>query len=214
MGSLNLGNIPQQAVAYRNNPMMGAAPYPEYESGYLNMDPVIAERFKNLLLDKSALNKFQEEAMRTGPSQYAKLAGKQNKYMTMAARDQAAQDVASGGAEARAALASKRGLTSGAAERIATGGRNKFLDMSQGISAQGAQNANQIAMNDEQNRISQLSQVPGMQVQSLQPEFQKEQLIAGENARKNAFNLGRYNAQMGAWGANKQAEATANAGKK
>lgn len=210
-----------------NNPDPAHAPLytPTYNAATMATAPGFQKQLDYLNLDKSALNQFQGEAMRQGPSKYATLANRQQNQESMNARDRGAGEVAGQGATARASLATRGGLTGGAAERIAQGGQNNFLNMNQSINQDLAKNKLQISTNDETNRIQQLGSVPGMQYQTA--DFDLNKLKAGQtatqfdignqitaNQNQNQFNLGRYGAQMGAWGADKQAQATGSAGKK
>jgi hypothetical protein len=121
-------------------------------------------------------------------------------------------------AQATDALASQGGLSSGARERAAEGGANNFMNMSQNINQQRASNDMQIGVNDEQNKIQELGQLPGMEnqkVQGLQAVNAADTANQiAENQSLNSYNQNLYNQQMSAWGANQQANAIAASGKK
>lgn len=172
-------------------------------------------------LDMSGINKFQAQADQQGPSNWAQQAGNQQNYLAMQAKDQGAATVAGQGAGARAALASRGGLSAGAAERTAQGGANNYLNMIQGVNNQTAQNQMQIGMNDEQNKISMMSQVPGMQMGAANFGLQKTTAQLGANSAdvsnamqgaqaQNSFNTNQYATQMAGYGAGQTAQATAN----
>ena len=96
-----------------------------------------------------------------------------------------------------------------------------YLNMTQGVNNTNAQNQMQIGMNDQQNKISMLSQVPGMQLGAANFGLQKTNTQLGANsadvanamqgaAASNTFNLGQYQTQMAGYGAGQTAQATAN----
>jgi hypothetical protein len=199
--------------------------HPVYDPLSMGLYDKVAPGINAINLNTRGLDAYRNEALRTNPSRYAELATEKENLNETAARDRARGESAAKQADAASDLAMHGGLDSGARERLARGSNSDFLNMSQEIGKQAEGNRQQIAMNDEQNRISQLGALPGMEAQSLQPEFQKQQMLGqanqfdignaiNEGNNKNAFTLGRYHEAMSAWGANKQAQATANSGKK
>jgi hypothetical protein len=208
---------------YRSKP--GDIQYsPGYDPKTMGMMPELQMKLDALNMDKRGLDKFRLEALRQGPSAWAKLARKDQALQAMDARERGAEAARGQSAQAMDDLASRGGLTSGARERIATEGAKNYLNMGQNVARQQNQNNLQIGMNDEQNRITQLSQLPGMEVQAMQPDFQKLQLWGqgrqfdvgnqiNENKSKNAFDMGQYEQKMKAWAADRQAQATEKAGK-
>lgn len=167
--------------------------------------------------NSAGYDKFKSEAMRTGPSAWAKLAKMDQDTQAAFKRDQGAGESNAATAQAMDQLASRGGLSSGARERAATEGAKNHLAMSQDIGRQQTLNGMQIGMNDEQNRVQQLSQLPGMeQNQATMWEGAKQQDYANtiaENDRRNKYNSDIYGQQMSAWGANRQAQATERSGK-
>lgn len=172
-------------------------------------------------LDMTGLNAFQGQALSQGPTQWAQQAAQNQNYLAMQAKSQGAQTVAGQGAAARASLASRGGLSSGAAERVAQGGANNYLAMTQGVNNQNSQNLMQIGMNDQQNKLSMMGQLPGMQLGAAGFGLQKTQTQLGANSAdianamqgaqaQNTFNLGQYQTQMAGYGAGQTAQATAN----
>lgn len=188
----------------------------------------IAGTAQNLLagdnLDTTGLNAFQSQALSQGPSQWAQQAGQQQNLLAMNAKDQGAQTVAGQGAAARASLASRGGLSSGAAERTAQGGANNYLSMMQGVNQQNTNNQMQIGMNDQQNKLSMMSQLPGMQQAAANFGLQKTQTQLGAQSTdianqmqgaqaQNQWNQSMYNTNMSGYGAAQTANATKNASK-
>lgn len=168
--------------------------------------------------DHSGYDQFKAEAMRKGPSAWATLAKQSQGAQVSDQREKGAAQTNAQTAQAMDEVAARGGLSSGARERAATEGSKNYLSMSQDLTRQQNLNNMQIGMNDEQNRIQELSQVPGMeQGQAQMWEGAKQQDTANtlaENERRNSYNSNVYNQQMQAWGANRQAQATENAGKK
>ena len=109
-------------------------------------------------------------------------------------------------------LASRGGLTSGAAERTAQGGASNYLNMQQGVNNTNATNQNQIAANDQQNKISMMSQIPGMQLGAAQYgsglQEQNVQNQMGATQAQNQYNLGTYQTQVAGYGAQETANAS------
>lgn len=186
---------------------------------YIGMEPAaINAAYANDPLDRSALGKYTNEAMRTGPSRNAMIAMQANRADTALNASKARKLAAGTTAEARSQLAMKGGLGAGGAERLAASGRDKAADLVQMANQQGAQGRVQIGMEDERNRVNMLGQAPGMNLAAAQygtarAEGQLDRLT-NESTKRNAFNLGQYQNKMNAWAGGKQAEATMKSGKK
>lgn len=215
--------------AAQNPGQYGGMPdYPTYmgmEPDALNLAGRAESMYGNVNPDRRALSQFNNEAMRTGPSQGAKLATQGQRYMAARGRDDAKLQQAGELAQARTALATKGGMRSGAAERMATSVANRGMDLNQQGRDTSAKANMQIGMEDEKNRVGELGNAVGMNQSAANFDLGKTQGLLGtyegdinrnqlENTKANAFNLQRYGSQMQAWGAGKQADATANAGKK
>lgn len=221
------GGLPKrEAAALAPGERPGRPMYqPSYDPRTMGISDELNGRLNGIQMDKRGLNKFRGEALRTGPSAWASLATRQQGVEGAKARQDAAKAGAGQAAEARSALAMKGGLRSGASERIARDSMRNQLAMGQQIGQKESDNKLSIGMNDEQNRVNQLGQLPGMEIAALQPEFDKTKLWGqgkqydignriNETDKNNAFDLQRYHEEMQAWGANQQANATANSGKK
>jgi hypothetical protein len=96
--------------------------------------------------------------------------------------------------------------------------------MAQGANQAASNNALQIGMSDEENRIRQLGALPGMENQALEPQFKKLGLqtearqydIGNQVAERqlhNRFNMDRFGNLAKLYGAEKTAQATENSGK-
>lgn len=195
-----------------------------YDPSTMATAPGMATALGQNNLDMSGINAFSKDALRTGPSSWAKQATTQQNSLAKNALDMGAKSTAGQGATARSQLAMRGGLSSGASERLATEGQNNFLNMQQGVNQQKTSNIQQIGMNDEQNRMQMESQLPGMQLgaanfglQKVGMQNQANQFDIGNtvqnNASKNQFDLGQYNSQMQGWAAGQTAAATAQSGK-
>jgi hypothetical protein len=198
---------------------------PTYDPKTQSIFPFAMERTSGINPDTRGIEQFRKEALRSGPSQYAMLANKMQGELTADARDRAAREGASGTAGAMNALAMRGGVTSGARERIAKSGAENVMSMNQNIAGQDAQNRIQIASNDEQNRMSRLGQLPAMEIAAVAPQFEKARMEigargqdigreVGEKQTKNLFDMTTYQEGMKSWAAARQANATANSGKK
>jgi hypothetical protein len=89
------------------------------------------------------------------------------------------------------------GALAGQAMRDAMRGRQKVL-------SEGAAQRADIGLEDERTK---LSLIQGLTSQDLQTRIANAQALANEAARKSSFDLGRYNADMGAWAAEQQGNA-------
>jgi len=179
---------------------------------------MLPEFEKKMAASEGGFNQFRQEALRKGPSSWANLAKTKLAMDALEEREKGARTVAAGKAEAMNELAMRGGLSSGARERLAESGAKNLLDMTQNVNRQGKSNALNIGIQDEQNRIQQLSALPGVENQrvSAWQNVRSQDLgnLLKENENRNQFNQNKYNQQMSAWAAGKQAEATANSGKK
>ncbi len=206
----------------------GMPSYPIYmgmEPDALSLAGRAEQMYGKVNPDRRALTQYNAEALRTGPSEGAKLAMKGQRYTAAQNRDEMSRQQAGELAGAKTQLAAKGGLRSGAAERMNTAIANRGMDLAQQGRDTAARNSMQIGMEDEKNRVGQLGNAVGMNQGASEFDLRKQQGLLGtyegdinrqqlENTKANAFNLQRYGSQMQAWGANQQANATANSGKK
>jgi len=201
---------------------------PGYIPGWnpgLQFAPELDARLGKINLNTTGLDKFRGEATRSGPSFWASLMTNKSLAEEAQAKDRAVSQSRAGVRTAEADLASKGGLSSGARERIARSGARDLLAVGQDVARQGNLNRMQIGVNDEQNRIQQLSMLPGMESSAYNDALKKESMwdaarksdidaAVQENARRQQYNNMVYQEQMRAWAANRQAQATENSGKK
>lgn len=167
---------------------------------YAGMPTAPTDVSSGVTRDTTGLDRFKQEAFRTGPSNWAKLSLEQQKQNANAARDRGTAEVGTQYAKGMDDLAMTGGLTGGARERLANSAGRNQLDMSQQVGKQQSDNELQIGINDEQNRISQLGQVPGMDLAAANFDLSKA-------TGQNEFNARNYQTQGGIWAAGKQADA-------
>lgn len=192
--------------------------------------------YGNLKLNTQGLEELRKRGLATGPSAWAQLEGQKQDLAKQQQLEDLMSSSAGGAASAWNQLAATGGAGAGERERLA-------LNASRGL-MEGKQKLNQadraarlgISSQDETNKLGILSNLPGQEVQALQPEmakfsaltaakssdignqmdvnkFNTANLIA-ERDKQGAFDLGRYNEAMRSWAAGKTADATASAGKK
>jgi hypothetical protein len=169
-------------------------------------------------IDPASLNALKAEGMRTGPSKWAVGAKSRQDLLDLSAIDQANKSAAGRTATARSNLAMRGGVGSGTNAYLERQGMRDAMEQGQEIGRQG--NLNRLGMDtqDEQNRLGVMSQLPGADIAIRQPELQANMFDVNqktaEGARKNDFNLNKYDTQMKEWAGNQQAAAIAGSGKK
>lgn len=155
--------------------------------GYQSQIGELDKRLGNINLNTQGLQKVREYATGSGPSAWGKLMEEQQRMGEQDRRNQAAASSASAQSGAFSQLASKGGLSSGARERLAQQGGRNLSASQQDIARQGQEQRIGIGGQDEAQRLQLLSQLPGMEVQALQPEFQKTSMwgnLANAEANK------------------------------
>ena len=202
-----------------------------YRPSFNSSSMTMAGNLKGNLADIKQRGLFEatsaagQEALRKGPSAWAGLAMDQQRQQALDALNQGAAGIAGDAATARSQLAMKGGLDSGGAQSIARQAMKNSLDMNQDVTRQFNNNALQIGMNDEQNRLRMLEGQTGREYQALQPQIEMQKLGAqadqfdinnkiNEGVRRNEFDLSKWQTDMAGWAANKSAQATAESGKK
>lgn len=166
--------------------------------------------------DTQALNEIQKRALSTGPSAWQTQALAQQGLEEQGQRQNLQQQGASSEAGARAALASKYGLSPAAQQRLALQNQKSQMSGLQNIGFQGSQARGNIGLQDEQMKNQFLNELPGMQNQLAQGQTAAREYnvtnTLNEKNLQNAANLSAYGDQMRAWASGKQADAQANAG--
>ena len=182
---------------------------PTYNNPYNPATMSIASQY-----DQTPLNMYAQQAERTGPSTWAQMSDAQQNQLAANANDQATARGNSATADTEARLAQSGGLSSGARERAAEGGQKDTTAAIQNNQKQNSMNQMQVGVNDESNRISQLGQLPGMELQSLQPfEMDVNNTMNAANSA-NTYNANQQQMYNQAVAAKQQSDATENSGKK
>jgi len=180
-------------------------------------------------LDRTAMNALQSRATSQGPSAWAQMAtqnqrNEQQNAMNAANRNSMAQQNRQYGM-----LAGRGGLSAGQRERMAMQGARGAFGATQNIANQGMQQRLGIGMQDDQQKLGLLQQLPGMQMNAAN--FDQSQRAYRNNATNadlanamkdiqgfNAYNAGAYSDAMKEWGAlessKAQAKAAGSGGKK
>lgn len=164
--------------------------------------------------------KYKQEALRTGPSQWAKLQQQQNAAATLQNKEAAARQALSGMNQGLSNLAMRGGMSAGA-RGLASRSAGRDLLMARQQAARAGDTANiQTMTTDEANRMNQLAALSTSEqnigqynktLEGKQAEFNIGNLL-NENQGKRAYNDMTYQEQMKKWAADKQAQATAASG--
>lgn len=166
-------------------------------------------------LNTQALQQLRSEALRN-PTQASAMA--QLQYQKQALEEQQARQAALGQAmqgigAGQMQLASRGGLRSGAAERLAQMGATNLMKSQQAVGAEGRLARLNVALEDEKNRLAALSAMPGMEAQAAQAQEQIQQLniaqLAEQHKLQEEKKLAAYQEQMKGWAAGKQAQGIA-----
>lgn len=190
--------------------------------------------------DPTAINAYQNEALRSGPSAWNELMKKQLGMQTEDQLNQNIQQAMGAQAAAQSDLAMRGGLSSGARERGAENLSRSIHRGNQGVRRSGMESGLNIDIQDEQNRLGALANLPGMQLalanaktsaaqtragalstakmSDAEKQFQANQLnqqaYLNEMSQKRGFDMGNYSELMKAWGAGKTADAAGGGGGK
>lgn len=191
---------------------------PDYIAGYdpktMSLLPQVQSRLGNL----KGLDALRDRALGTGSSPWASMMTRKQFDEESDARERGKQEARSSANQAMTDLAMRGGLSSGARERATQNAAKNLLSMSQDVGRQGNINRLNIGVQDEQQKMGALSQLPGqelaMEQQWGQAAQTDQQRLLEENRQRNSYNQNTYQQQMQAWAAERQAQATENAGKK
>lgn len=157
--------------------------------GYQSQIGELDKRLGGINLNTQGIEKVREYATGSGPSAWGKLMEENQRMGEQDRRNQNAASNASAQSGAFSQLASKGGLSSGARERLALQGSRSLNASQQDIARQGQEQRIGIGGQDEAQRLQLLSQLPGMEVQALQPDFQKASMwgnLANAEANKQS----------------------------
>lgn len=165
-----------------------------------------------------ALDVLNQKATATGDSPWLKMQLQKQRMEQRQAMGKAGAQTNAATATARANLATKGGLSGGAAERLARGGAADLNAARQGIGATGATNRMNLGIQDETTKNQLLGQAVGANANQNAQNIGMAQFNAtntlAENNANNAYAMQKYQEQMKGYGANKTANALAQGGKK
>ncbi len=133
-------------------------------------------RLSGIQLNKDALNELRKRSMATGPSAWAELATQQQQLGEATNRDRAAAQSQSSNEAAKSDLAASGGLSAGARERLARNSQRDLSSTRQDVAREGQGQRLGISAQDDANKTDILKALPGMEVQALNPDFQKAQM--------------------------------------
>lgn len=210
----------------------------EYEPGYYMPNPYYgmptAPDFRSLLDEQGNLpDNFMVHAPGTSPAEeelrrrsmtspgdspWARYQLAQSKMDEARGLGDAGGQVSADMAQARSNLAMRGGATSGARERIAEQGMRDRLLATQGVRGNAAAERMNIRGQDAQNSNQLLQALNSTEQARDQSNLQAQEFNTGnqynEKRAEDLYLTNQYNQAMKAWGANRQADATENSGKK
>lgn len=205
----NWGQITTGQLGVGGQGPMWYLPEPERPEFKSLIDPatgLLKDQY-NVKLDERGLNAFRDRALSQGPSAWQNLALEKQKLDESALKDSTLQQGSSAAAQARSALASRGGLSGGAAERLAKDQMRNQMSGLQNVGFQGQQARANIGLQDEQMKNQFLQALPGQELAALQPQQFNIQNAINQNRDLNTANLSAYKDQMAAYGAKQQANA-------
>jgi hypothetical protein len=162
----------------------------------------------------SAVGLLRDRATAQGPSQWAQLMGQNQDLLYNNAVNDLTATNAANTQGAWSQLAMRGGVSGGERERIAEGGLRGLTDAKQRALAEDKGARLNIGIQDEQNKLGILQGLPQAELAALEPEKYNINNRLNEQIQRRAFEANKYNQQMTAWAANKQADAQAASGKK
>lgn len=202
-----------QEGKYKDYYADGTPKRPEYNnSAWDDKTGLLKDQYqvKNQYND-AGLKAMREGALRTGPSAWANMMNSQLSSQLQDSRNLASQQAAANLANSRQSLAMRGGLRGGAMERLARGSMQDTMMQNQSITRQGVTGRQNIGLQDEQQRLGMLSQLPGQEMAAAQNSQNVSQYNIGEALRekrlKDAFNMEGYKERMRAYSSKQVADA-------
>lgn len=193
--------------------------------GATNPDGTLQDKFKlpdwqNVNADQGALDMYKKTAMReagTNSPWAAKMLERQQAEQAQAA-DNAGAGSANTMLQAASRLAQTGGVSGGQRERMARQGAQAGFIQRQGVERQGLLDRAGLLAKDEENRMSGLKDVQGMDNQQADIKFKNQQqqanmsqfntkTLLGATDAQNQFNQNKWSKNMEVWSAGKTADA-------
>lgn len=210
---------------------------PQFQSSWSSIMPQIQSQLDGVNVDKSGINQIRSLATSAPGTASPWLNYQKDALANQVAglRDQNAATTSSQSAQGMSDLARMGGLSSGARERVAKQGMMNQNAGNQNLTRAQVEGETNLGIQDENMKREMLMQLPGLENQALQPDFQKsntminqlskEQGLGADTNRyniqnaltelgsKRGFDLGQYQEQMKAWAADKTANSMQPSGK-
>lgn len=182
-----------------------------------NLDP--SKYYNN---QETAVQALRDRALGTGPSAWQTAALQQQGLNEQGAKNAAQQQGAAGLANARSGLASRGGLSGGAAERLAGQASRDQMAALQNVGFKGAQDRANIGLQDQQMKNEFLTTLPGQEqnlaLGNIGVANTNIQRALADKAAKNTADMDAYKEQLAAYGGRQQGQAirqsSGNGGKK
>jgi hypothetical protein len=205
----------------QTNAMAGSPDRPEYDTmidpatGMISDQYQLAQATQSALGDDAGYNKFEQEALRDGPSAYANLMIEQQGLERKDQLDDINSQYNMGMQTALDGMASQGGLYGGAKERLGANSIRDMLATRQGARSDYQKQRLGILGQDEQNRVGQLQSLSGMEMDrnrlGLQgKEFDiRNSMTERDNVRRDSQDA--WKTEMETWASNKQADAQSGA---
>jgi len=210
----------------------GGRPASPKWSGIAGKDGTLKSQYQigemaNPTLNTQGLEAIRSRALNEGPSAWAGLMNDKIGQQTSQAMDDSALSAAGAKAEAMSDMAMSGGISSGSRERLAGNSMRDQLRSRQELRRGSDQQRLDVGLQDEEQRLGMLGQLPGMELQALEPEFKNREFDANrqefniknsleELKQKRGFDLSKYSEDMRAWAAantaNAQSQAANNSG--
>lgn len=153
--------------------------------------------YKPTSSDQSGLNAMKQRALGSGDTPWASLAKNQSREEQRFGLDNIAQQGASDRAQAEASLASRGGLSGGAAERLALGSSRDIAMRRQQAMQEGIKQRLGISTQDQAGRDQMLQNLPGAQLGQAQFDSGQQQALSNMlmQNRLNSKNIEMQNRQ-------------------
>jgi hypothetical protein len=159
--------------------------------------PQIDQRLSGVNQDTSGLDALKQEALRTGPSAWMQNELARNQAQTNYQLGDINSQGMNAAANARAQLAAKNGLSSGAAERLAGGANKNIMAEQQNLRRTSDLGNMALSSQDQLNKLQAISQLTPAQQQAAQFNLSKAsipiQQLQNEQGINNARQTGNVN---------------------
>lgn len=164
----------------------------------------LLSRYKYDPFSGEASQRLRTEALSSGPSEYAKNELQKQRFEQSQAGARAGQQQQTAQSQALSSLARMGGLSGGARTSLARSGARDALMAQQGVGAQGILSRYGINSKDMERRQNLLGQTAGLEQGASAKNIETS---TSDLSAKAQFDANRYNQQMQAWAARKNADA-------